>query len=259
MKTCPYCEAKLTNNAKTCRFCGESLEEIIENSNVNSNENSKKWELAVMIILWILIIIYILSLNPKKSRTNSNYFSSDITKIEQNNIVKNNSYEVNKEKKFEESILWHGVYRWMTLDEIKKVFFHSNNYKEWLWWLKELFDQSKYNIISFMDQEWWQVELWFYYYDNAFRLYEVKSKYKYNDSLYQNRKVFLHSTFWEIRENTTNFCFTCKEWYKYNKSWTTAYLLEDYWNNYFEWKGIIDSFHVNYESDYIINMINANW
>jgi hypothetical protein len=219
-------------------------------SKYNKKHKNSANEILPVIILSIVICIFLVFITWKYSNQDSKRVLSDKQEI----LIDTDWNSI------DELILWKWVHWWMTLDEIKKIYWLNNrNITEWFWWAEQYMDLSKYKKISFINNKWIQIEFRFYYYDNNYRLYKVSNKYSYSVGSYNNAKNFLDTKFWTTKEKDLKGCITCKEWFRYNRWWTSAYLLKDYGQNYLDLKDIIDNFQIQYESDSIVNIINSDW
>ena len=173
-----------------------------------------------------------------------------------NSIRESNYNTASTTNNIEEVVLWKWAYRWMTLDEVKNLYsLNKRNIKEWFNdYEKTIIDDSKFRVIDFSWEKWIEYTFWFYKYDGAFRLYSTEMRYIYSELDFQNMQKFLERNFWDSIEKTMYLCFDCKEWYKYNKSNTTAYIQTQY---EYLWSDNISNIILVYKSDKIGDLINS--
>jgi len=176
-------------------------------------------------------------------------------KWELSNDLNNSNVQGNNLDDFLDIVLWQWVRWWMTEDDILKKYWLNNKNAE-IWFPNDMnyLDTKKYDRVRFIK---WNVmvELWFFYFDNNYRLYSYELKYPYNENSYENAKNFLIENFWGSTRMTVHNCLTCKEWYEYKKLWTSAYLKKDLGNNFLDWKDNIENYIIEYVSDEIASKI----
>ncbi len=146
-----------------------------------------------------------------------------------------------EEKEIEEHIFWKGGHRWMTIDETKSLFSLDDYQINEAW-------NYPYYWISFT-LRWGEQLLFFYNYDNEYRLFSLSEKHVYIEDEYQNKKNKLNNTYGWIAKNS---CKTCEE-IKYNKWNTSVYLTKEYDSN-----NNVINYITKYESDKIKRIIQEN-
>ena len=229
---------------------------------------SLKWGLFILIVFTLLT--FVISLNIKETKDNLKNMHFNLTNTNNNlesihlnladidnnlwtwiNVTNFNNLEyhyknnITIKENIEELFLWNEIKWWSTIDEVKKSY-NLNNLNSTEGFPYETTDNLS-NKITFTTLKWTEITLRFYNYNWAFRLYNITYKYPYNNSEYNNIKNFLEKNFWGIKENSNKVCFTCKEWIKYTKWWTEAYLMKDLFSNFLDEKNEYVYLRLEYE------------